>query len=86
MILFNVWWENPAKIILSWNELNNNILNNLSKSFKSHVDFYTGSRLASCSLEQICKHLRHYLASTDDEFTFSRYASMYAIMNQLVAS
>jgi hypothetical protein len=85
-VLFNVWRENPAATTLSWNELNNDVLNTLTDTFKSHVDFHTGSGSASCSLEQIRDRLRRRLAIMDDEFSFGRYASVHAIMNRLLAS
>jgi len=83
-VLFNVWREEPVERTLSWNELDNDLLNNLTAGFNSHVDLCI--RSTSYTLEQIRDHLRHRLASLDDEFAFSRYASVHVIMNRLLMS
>ena len=83
-MLFNVWREDPAEATLSWNELDNDLLDTLTAAFETHVDFHTGS--TSYSLEEIRDQLRHCLASLDDDFTFGRYASVHTIMNRILVS
>jgi hypothetical protein len=83
-VFFNVWREEPIETTLSWNELDNDLLNNLTAGFDSHVEFCTGS--PSYTLEQIRDHLRRRLARLDDEFAFGRYASVHSIMDRLVMS
>ena len=84
MVLFNIWCEDPAETTLSWNEIDNNILNSLTADFASHEDIYSGS--ASSSLDQIRDNLRHRLTSMDNEFAFGIYASVHAIMDRLLVS
>ena len=83
-VLFNVWCEDPVKTTLSWNELDNDLLNSLTTAFESHVDILTES--TSGSLERIRDEFRHRLAMLDNEFTFGIYASVHAITNQLLVS
>ena len=83
-VLFNVWREDPAEMTLSWNELNNDILNSFTASFELHVENSTGP--ASYSLEQIRDQFRYKLARMDDEFAFGRYASVHTIINRLLVS
>ena len=71
MVLFNVWCEDLAKTILSWNELHNNLLNMLTTDFNSHVDICAGSDSPSCSLEQINDFLKHDLAELDNDELFA---------------
>ena len=83
-VLFNIWREEPAEMTLSWNELDNDLLDALTAAFKTHADFHAES--ISCSLEEIRDQLRRRLASMNDEFTFGRYASVHAIMIRLLES
>ena len=83
-VLFNIWREDPAEITLSWNWLDNDLLDALTTDFGSHKDHRTNTELASYSLDQIRDQLRHRLAGIDSEFTFGRYASVHAIMNRLL--
>jgi len=55
MVLFNIWHEDLEEMMLSWNKINNNLLNTLTTAFASHADIHTES--ASYSLEQICDNL-----------------------------
>jgi len=80
MVLFNVWHEDPAETMQSWNELDNEILNSLTTAFNSHVDIHTG--LTSHSLEEICDEFRRRLEIIDSsEFPFGDYASVHAIID-----
>ena len=76
-VLFNIWREDPAETTVSWNLLDNDLLNTLTTDFGSHKDHHTSSETASYSLDQICEQLRHRLAGVDREFTYGRYTSAH---------
>ena len=86
-LLFNIWRGDAISETDSWRELQCDLLDSLTQSFRKHKDVqlsFATSSIRSYSLEQIRDFIRRHLARISAEFTFGSYASVHSITERLL--
>ena len=79
--LFNIWHEEPTSMTISWQAIGSDHLHMLTQSFATHHNVNSDLPF---SLDQIRDYFRCHMSRVSEEFTISRYASVYSIFLYLL--